>query len=112
MLRSRWVKRLSRGLPVARLLLVAEVAIVAQRHLNGLDRAQRRRLFTLLVRARGWPRSLAVDERREFLYLVGRLEPRLLLGTVVRRLSPVPVPRRLLYGLGGGAARAALSRRS
>jgi hypothetical protein len=112
LLRSPWVKRVSRGVPVARLLLVAEVAILAQRHLSKLDRAQRRRLFTLLVRARGRPRSLKPGERRELLYLVAKLEPRLLLGTAVRRLSPVPVPKRLLYGRRGSATRTALSRRN
>jgi hypothetical protein len=112
LLRSAWVKRLTRGVPVARLLLVAEVAILACRHLSKLDPAQRRRLFTLLVRARGRPRSLRAAERRELLCLVARLEPRLLLGTAVRRVSPVPVPKRLLYGRRGSAARAALSRRN
>jgi hypothetical protein len=112
LLQSPWVKRLSRGVPVARLLLVTEVAILAQRHLSRLDRHQRRRLFTLLVRSRGWLRSLTAAERIEFLYLLGGLEPRLLLGTSVRRLSPVPVPKRLLYGRRGSAARAALSRRT
>jgi hypothetical protein len=112
LLRSSWVKRLSRGVPVARLLLLAEVAILAQRHLSKLDRAQRRRLFTLLVRARGRTRSLTAAERREFGYLVARLEPRLLLGSAVRRISPVPLPKRLLYGRPASAARAALSRRS
>jgi hypothetical protein len=110
-LRSPWVKRLSGGVPVARLLLVAEVAILARRHLTKLDSMQRRRLLTLLVRARGRPRSLSASERREFLYLVARFEPRLLLGTAVRRLSPVPLPKRMLYGRRGSAARAALSRR-
>jgi hypothetical protein len=105
------VQRLSRGVPVARLLLIAEVAILAQRHLSKLDRAQRRRLLTLLVRARGRPRSLTAAERREFACLLAKLEPRLLIGTAVRRLSPVPVPKRLLYGRRGGAARAALSQR-
>jgi hypothetical protein len=112
LLRSPWVKRLTRGVPVARLLLVAEVAILAQSHLSKLDRAQRRRLLTLLVRARGRPRSLTAAERREFGYLVARLEPRLLLGRAVRRISPVPVPKRLLYGRRGSAARAALSQRN
>jgi hypothetical protein len=112
LLGSPWVKRLSHGVPLARLLLVAEVTILAQRHLSKLDRAQRRRLLTLLVRARGRPRSLAAAERREFGYLVARLEPRLLLGTAMRRLSPVPLPKRLLYGRRGSAARAALSRRN
>jgi hypothetical protein len=112
LLRSPWVKRVSRGVPVARLLLVAEVAILAMRHLSKLDSVQRRRLLTLLVRARGRPRSLTASERREFLYLMARLEPRLLLGTAVRRLSPVPLPKRLLYGRRGSAARAALTRRT
>ena len=111
-LRSRWAKRLSHGVPVARLLLVAEVALLAQRHLTKLDRRQRRRLFTLLVRARGRPRSLSASERREFLGLLARLEPRYFLATAVRRLSPVPMPKRLLYGRRGSPARAALSRRA
>jgi len=110
--RSPWVERLSRGVPVARLLLVAEVVILVQRHLRKLDAAQRRRLFTLLLRARGRPRSLPASERREFLYLVARLEPRLFLGTAVTRVSPVPLPKRLLYGRRSGAGRAALLRRN
>jgi hypothetical protein len=112
LLRSQWVKRVSHGVPVARLLLVAEMALLAQRHLGRLDAAQRRRLFTLLVRARGRPRSLPAGERREFLHLVARLEPRLLLGTAIKRLSPLPLPKRLLYGRHGSAARAALSQRN
>ena len=112
LLQSPWVKRLSRGVPVARLLLVTEVAILAQRHLSRLDRRQRRRLLTLLVRSRGWPRSLTAAERLELLYLVARLEPRLMLGTAVMRVSPVPLPKRLLYGRRGSPARAALSRRN
>jgi hypothetical protein len=103
---------MSRGVPVARLLLVAEVALLAQRHFSKLDRAQRRRLFTLLIRGRGRPRSLSAAERREFLGLVARLEPRFFLGTAVRRISPVPVPNRLLYGRRGSPARATLSRRT
>jgi hypothetical protein len=110
--RSSWVKRLSHGVPVARLLLVAQLAMLAQRHLSKLSPAQRRRLVTLLVRTRGRPRSLPAEERRELLYLLARLEPRLLLGTAVRRLSPVPLPNRLLYGRQGSAARVALARRN
>jgi hypothetical protein len=108
--RSRWVKRVSHGVPVARLLLIGEVAIVARRHLGRLDAVQRRRLLALLVRSRGRPSSLTPAERRELLYLLARLEPRLFLGTAVRRLSPVPMPRRVLYGPRGSAARAALKR--
>jgi hypothetical protein len=111
-LRSRWLRRVSRAVPVAQLLVGVEMALLAQRHINKLDRAQRRRLVTLLVRARGWPRSLTAAERCEFLYLLAKLESRLLFGTTVRRVGPVPVPRRLLYGRRGSAARAGMSRRT
>jgi hypothetical protein len=108
-LRTPWVKRVSRGIPLARLLLAAEIALIAGRHLGRLDRAQRRRLFALLVQSRGRPRSLPARERRELVSLVARIEPRLFFGTAVRRLSPVPLPKRLLYGRRGSAARAALT---
>jgi hypothetical protein len=111
LLRSSWFRRLSGGVPIARLLLAGEVVILAQRHFSKLDSTQRRRLFKLLLRSRGRPRSLTAAERGEFLYLLARLEPRLLLGRAVTRLSPVPVPKRLLYGPRGGAARTALARR-
>ena len=110
--RSPWVKRLSHGVPVARVLLVVQLAILAQRHLRKLDSAQRRRLLALLARTRGRPRSLPAGERRELLYLLARLEPRLFFGTAARRVSPVPLPKRLLYGRRGSAARAALERRN
>lgn len=99
-------------MPVARVLLVAQLAILAQRHLSRLGPAQRRRLFVLLVRTRGRPHSLPAGEQRELLYLLARLEPRLFFGTAVRRVSPVPLPKRLLYGRRGSAARVALARRN
>jgi hypothetical protein len=110
LLRTPWVRRASRGIPVARLLLTAEVAMIAGRHLGRLERAQRRRLLALLLKTRGRPRSLPTAERRELALLVARLEPRLFFGTAARRLSPVPLPKRLLYGRRGSAARAALTR--
>ncbi len=110
LLRSRWVARVSHGVPVGRLLQVADLAIVAGRHLGRLDAVQRRRLLVLLARSRGRPSTLNGPERRELLYLFARLEPRLFLGSAVRRLSPLPVPKRLLYGPRGSAARAALER--
>ena len=112
LLRSRWVTRVSHGVPVARVLLLAQVAILAGQHLGKLDASQRRRLWTLLIRARGRPRSLSAAERRELLSLLARLEPRLLFGAAVRRVSPVPLPKRMLYGRRGSAARAALARRN
>jgi hypothetical protein len=93
-------------------LLLAEVALVAGRHIGRLDGAQRRRLVGLLARSRGRPSSLGAGERRELAYLLARLEPRLFFATAVRRLSPVPLPKRLLYGPRESPARAALKRGS
>lgn len=103
------IKRVGRGLPVAPLLLGAEVALIAARHASKLDRVQRRRLLALLRSARGRPSTLSVTERREVADLLAKLEPRLFLGSAVRKLSPVPVPKRLLFGPRGSDARRALS---
>jgi hypothetical protein len=109
LLRSRWLKRVSRGVPVARLLLVGEVGLLAWRHLARLERSERMRLLSLLARSRARGGSLSASERRELAWLLARLQPRLFFGTALRRLSPVPVPKRVLYGPRGSAARKAIS---
>jgi hypothetical protein len=111
LLKSRWLTRLSHGVPIARLVLAAQVVVIAHGHLSRLDRPQRRRLIALLARSRGRPGSLSGAERRELTLLFARLEPRLFLGTALKRLSPVPLPKRLLYGPRKSAARAALAAR-
>ncbi len=110
LLNSSIPKRLGRGLPIGRLLMVAQVALMAGQHLGRLEGAQRRRLVKLVGRSRGRPSSLSAAERRELRMLVARLEPRLFMGMALRRLSPVPLPKRLLYGPRGSAARRALTR--
>ena len=106
----RWVGRIGRVVPLARLVVIAEVGLMLSRHLRRLDAPQRRRLVALFIRARARPRSLAPAEQIEFMGLVAKLEPRLFVGMVVQRLSPMPLPRRLLYGRRGSTARAALLR--
>ena len=110
-LKSRWLRRLSHGIPLARIALAAEVLLIARGHLMRLDRAERRRLLRLLARTRGRRSALSSAERRELAMLFARLEPRLFFGSAVKRLSPVPVPKRLLYGRRAGAARKALAAR-
>jgi hypothetical protein len=92
------VKRLLRGVPVVALLSAAEVATIAKDHLTKLDSTERRRLLVLVAQARGRPGSLSEPERDELGALVAKLEPRLFVGSAADRLSPVPVPKRLLYG--------------
>ncbi|MHB8242457.1 MAG: hypothetical protein ACYDHN_10745, partial [Solirubrobacteraceae bacterium] len=89
-------KRLGGALPIGRLLLAGQVALMAGRHLGRLDGGQRRRLARLVRRSRGRPSTLTAAERRELAALVARLEPRLFVGMAMKRLSPVPIPKRVL----------------
>lgn len=110
-LRHARLDRLLRGVPVVTLLLAVEVAEMARRHLAMLDASQRRRLLALVRQARGRPSSLGELERQELATLLASLEPRLFAGSAIRRLSPVPLPKRLLYGPRGSATRSAVARR-
>jgi hypothetical protein len=92
------VKRLARGVPVVALLGAAEVAKLAKRHLTMLRPQERRRLLALVAKARGGTGALSEAERAEFGTLVAKLEPRAFVGSAADRFSPVPVPKRLLYG--------------
>jgi hypothetical protein len=105
------LKRLTRGVPIVGVLLVAEVAAMAWAHLAKLSSFQRRRLLALLAQSRGRPGSLSESERAELALLLAILEPRLFLGAAAKRLSPVPVPKRLLYGPRSSPARTAAQRR-
>jgi hypothetical protein len=73
------------------LLAIAGLASVARRHLQHLDKAERRRLVELVRRG---PR-LSPAERHELRRLVSKLDMRGLAGSAVERISPVPLPKRL-----------------
>jgi len=104
------VKRLTRGVPVVALLSAFEVAMLAGAHVKRLDAGERRRLFALVVAAaRRGPRALSESERSELAALVAKLEPRAFFSSAAARLSPVPVPKRLLYGRRNSRARAVAS---
>lgn len=104
------VKRLARGVPVVALLGAAEVAKLAKRHLTMLGPQERRRLLALVAKARGGAGALSEAERTEFGTLVAKLEPRAFVGSAADRFSPVPVPKRLLYGRRGSRAREVAAR--
>jgi hypothetical protein len=87
-----------RHVPVVKLLLAAEVALLAADHVQRLSPAERRRLVTLVRTGRGRRSRLTGVERWELEGLLGKLAPRALVGEAVDRLSPVPLPRRLVYG--------------
>jgi hypothetical protein len=105
------VKRLARGVPVIGLLTAAEVAKLARSHFARLAPAERRRLLALAAQMRGGSGALSEAERAELGALVAKLEPRAFAGSAADRLSPVPVPKRLLYGPRGSSAREAARKR-
>ena len=88
------LKRLRHGLPIASVLLAGEVALDAGRHVARLDGVQRRRLIALARKTGGRRGSLSEKEREELRALLATLEPRLFLGSTLRRLSPMPLPKR------------------
>jgi hypothetical protein len=90
-----------RRVPVVKLLSAGEVALLARDHLMRLTPAERRRLVTLVRAGRGRRSRLTDADRRDLEHLVAKLEPRLLVGEAVDRLSPVPLPHRLLFGARG-----------
>jgi hypothetical protein len=87
-----------RRLPVFKLLAIAEIALLARSHVSRLDAGERRRLFSLLLTGRGRGRNLSPAERDELARLVSKAEPRLFAGLAADRLSPVPLPRRVVRG--------------
>ncbi|MEO8968173.1 MAG: hypothetical protein ABI355_11125 [Solirubrobacteraceae bacterium] len=87
-----------RRLPVFKLISIAEVGLLARDHLLRLSPAERRRLIGLVRIARGRPSQLSAVDRQELAELVAKLEPRLLAGEAVDRISPVPLPKRVTRG--------------
>jgi hypothetical protein len=85
-------------LPVFKLLAIGEIALLARTHATKLSAEERRRLLELVRQGRGRPSKLSADERDELARLVSKAEPRLFAGSVADKLSPVPLPRRLVHG--------------
>jgi hypothetical protein len=104
MLRPRATTRLLshvpglRRLPLFKLFAIAEIALLAGRHVSRLTPAERRRLVALLRDGRGRGRNLPDHEREELAALVAKVEPRRFAGAAADRLSPVRLPRRIVNG--------------
>lgn len=87
-----------RHIPVVRLLALAEVALIAQDHVARLDPQERRRILQLVRIGRGRPSRLTNAQREELRELVAKAEPRLFVGEVAEKLSPVKLPQRIVRG--------------
>jgi hypothetical protein len=87
-----------RRLPVLRLLALGEILLLARDHYERLSTGERRRLVELVRRGRGRPSNLSNRDRDELAGLVEKVDPRAFAGAAVDKLSPVPLPDRILYG--------------
>jgi hypothetical protein len=87
-----------RRIPVLRLLALGEVVLLVRDHFAKLEPAERRRIVELVRRGRGRSSRLSERERDELGELIAKAEPRLLVGQTADKLSPVPLPKRVLYG--------------
>ena len=85
-------------LPVLKLIAIAEIALVARTHVTKLTGDERRRLIELVRKGRGRPSKLGAGEREELQRLVAMAEPRLFVGAAADKLSPIPLPKRLVRG--------------
>lgn len=85
---------LLKRMPLARLVLIAEVAMLAKAHFERLTPAERRRLVLLVKDARGWPQNLSQRERDELRKLVAKVEPRAFADEAAQRFSPLGARRR------------------
>jgi hypothetical protein len=80
-------------MPLARLVLLAELGMLAKVHFERLTPAERRRIVLLLKEARGLPQNLSEPERRELNKLVAKVEPKAFATEAVERFSPIAVRR-------------------
>jgi len=87
-----------RHIPVVRLVAIAEIMLVAHDHMTRLEPQERRRILQLVRNGRGRPQRLSEAEREELRQLLAKAEPRLFVGEVAERFSPVKLPRRIVHG--------------
>lgn len=78
-----------RGVPVARLIALGELLLLAREHVTRLEPHERRRVIELVRRGRGRPSRLSARERRELAALIAKAEPRLFARTAAKKLSPL-----------------------
>jgi hypothetical protein len=87
-----------RRLPIFKLLAVGEIVLLARDHMRKLDSNERHRLVDLVRSGRGRPSNLSATERDELAELIAKAEPRRFVGESANKLSPIPLPRRVVQG--------------
>jgi DNA-binding MarR family transcriptional regulator len=74
------------------------VVLLAKAHLDRLEPQERRRLVVLLREGRGRRARLAPRQRAELEELIAKAAPREFFGEAAQKLSPVPLPERVVRG--------------
>jgi hypothetical protein len=77
--------RMAKSLPLLRLVALAQLALLAQRHIRSLTPKERRRLLELARR----PHKLSARERKELKALATKLEPGAFARSAARTVSPI-----------------------
>jgi hypothetical protein len=83
------VFRTLRKMPFFRVLAIAQLALLARRHVQNLESKERKRLRELVLRGHRLNRS----EREELRRLVGKLEPRSFAWATANAFSPLRLRR-------------------
>lgn len=93
---AKWAERLPglRRVPLAKLVIAAELGMLVKAHYERLSLTERRRLLVLLRETRGRPSNLTPRQRKEFEALIGKLEPKLFARNAVERFAPVPAAKK------------------
>lgn len=87
-----------RRLPAAKLLALGEIVLLTREHVARLEPHERRRVLELVRIGRGRPSNLTPRQRAELHALVAKADPRLYIGLVADKLSPVKLPKRVVRG--------------
>ncbi len=85
---------LLRRMPVARLLIIGQLLLLAKDHIERLSPRERRRLVTLVKGTRGVPSNLTPAARTELEGLIAKVEPKVFAQTATQMFSPLPIGRR------------------
>jgi hypothetical protein len=79
-------------IPAARLILLGELLLLAREHMRKLEPQERRRVVVLVRQGRGRPRNLSARDRRELHRLIEKAEPRVFVGSAMKRMTGLGLP--------------------
>ena len=83
--------RLAKQVPLLKVLTIAQLGLLARKHVQNLTPAERRRIFELVREGR----RLSDADRTELRALTAKLDPLAFAGAAADHLSPFPLSRRL-----------------